>query len=565
MFNFYRWIHKYPFETLHEMNIDWVIEAVKELAKELENYEIVNQITYRGHWDITKQYPTWSIVIDEATNTGYISLQPVPAGVDINNSDYWEMVAEFTSLIGDLGDRVEALETEVTDLTNVTYNYWSGKKVVAYGDSTAKNGSLTTYMTLLPSITGCTVTNRAVPGTRMNHSANNGVDLINASTDLGDYDILTLSYGTNEWQTSERVDEIYNDVEAIINAVKNKNPKLEIVFITPFYSYRDWSYESPNLNGQNLYLHDVNNIIAYVCNLHGIPVINLYYQSPCNEYNYTDLLRNDSGGIYVHPTEKFARDLAYIIKNFNTGYKATFELDDTLATYDYMFLQNQVTTTDFGNMGGITKTGLYLRFAAAESDHSVNKTIMSNFIYRIVGHTSVEFTITIGTWTRTISVGAFDFVVTGLPTNFLPVTVTSSDSGIIQDFHIYKVNLAGFNKDPNCRYGTRCKLTPTAAVTLLADNDYYPTVVFSRDHITFDFSGFQIAGSPVASGTTLFTIGYNWSTSGYSHGTINAVHAGVVYPLELTGNSIKSMKELPVGTYTFTDEIFFSRNIHLTN
>ena len=107
------WLNHYPGTNFHELNIDWLVETVKKLAKELEEYEIVNQIHYAGHWNITKQYPAWSVVVDTSTNTGYISLKPVPAGIDINNSEYWEMIAEFTSIIGDLADRVTDLENKM--------------------------------------------------------------------------------------------------------------------------------------------------------------------------------------------------------------------------------------------------------------------------------------------------------------------------------------------------------------------------------------------------------------------------------------------------------------------
>lgn len=143
MFDFFGFMHKYPFETLHEMNLDWLIKAVGELANEVNTWEIVNNIHYARHWSITKQYPAWSVVIDENTLTGYISLKPVPAGIDITNTEYWEMIAEFTALIGDLGDRVTALEAAMTTVEAAinrlkkyyTAENWTNRRVICISDS----------------------------------------------------------------------------------------------------------------------------------------------------------------------------------------------------------------------------------------------------------------------------------------------------------------------------------------------------------------------------------------------------------------------------------------------
>lgn len=143
MFNYGNWLNRFPGTNFHELNIDWLVEAVKHLGKEVHEWEIVNNIHYAGHWSITKQYPAWSVVIDENTLTGYISLKPVPAGVDINNTEYWEMIAEFTALIGDLGDRVTALESAMTTaeaaINRLKKYYsaesWTNRRVICISDS----------------------------------------------------------------------------------------------------------------------------------------------------------------------------------------------------------------------------------------------------------------------------------------------------------------------------------------------------------------------------------------------------------------------------------------------
>lgn len=85
--------HEWPYSDLHELNLDWIIAEVKRIAAEMNNFEAVNTTQYLGEWDITKQYSPWSIV-----NNGiyaYISTKPVPAGIQLNNRNYWIYIGEF--------------------------------------------------------------------------------------------------------------------------------------------------------------------------------------------------------------------------------------------------------------------------------------------------------------------------------------------------------------------------------------------------------------------------------------------------------------------------------------
>lgn len=87
----------YPYTDFHELNLDWIIKNVLQLKKEWNEYTVINNITVQGVWDITRQYPKYSIV-DNGLGQGYISLQPVPAGVQLTNTDYWMLVAPYLGL-----------------------------------------------------------------------------------------------------------------------------------------------------------------------------------------------------------------------------------------------------------------------------------------------------------------------------------------------------------------------------------------------------------------------------------------------------------------------------------
>lgn len=87
-------IHQFPYSDFHEINLDWILKKMKELALEMQNYEAAHQMSYEDIWEITKQYTAWSIVY--ADGHLYLSTKPVPAGVDISNTDYWMNVLPFS-------------------------------------------------------------------------------------------------------------------------------------------------------------------------------------------------------------------------------------------------------------------------------------------------------------------------------------------------------------------------------------------------------------------------------------------------------------------------------------
>ena len=58
------------------------------------NYKILGKVclTVNGKWDKTKQYDKISIVFNDANNTSYISRQDVPAGIEITDENYWQVI-----------------------------------------------------------------------------------------------------------------------------------------------------------------------------------------------------------------------------------------------------------------------------------------------------------------------------------------------------------------------------------------------------------------------------------------------------------------------------------------
>lgn len=90
---------RWPYTNFHELNLDWVLETLKKQDAAIADFISLNSITYANplQWDITRQYPKNQVVLD-TNGDGYLSVQPVPVGVEIANTDYWTKIGNFSEL-----------------------------------------------------------------------------------------------------------------------------------------------------------------------------------------------------------------------------------------------------------------------------------------------------------------------------------------------------------------------------------------------------------------------------------------------------------------------------------
>lgn len=91
--------NRWPYTNFHELNLDWILETLKKQDAAIEDFISLNSITYANplQWDITRQYPKNQVVLD-TNGDGYLSVQPVPVGVKIDNTDYWTKIGNFSEL-----------------------------------------------------------------------------------------------------------------------------------------------------------------------------------------------------------------------------------------------------------------------------------------------------------------------------------------------------------------------------------------------------------------------------------------------------------------------------------
>lgn len=111
--------HKYPYTDIGELNLDWVIEKIKEMEHDLKNFINLNTIKYADPilWSITTQYEANTVVVDPATGNAFISIQPVPSGVSISNTDYWTQIYNYASELEKLREQIAYDEGSSTTAT----------------------------------------------------------------------------------------------------------------------------------------------------------------------------------------------------------------------------------------------------------------------------------------------------------------------------------------------------------------------------------------------------------------------------------------------------------------
>lgn len=104
-------IHGAPYTNFHDLNLDWIIKALTDIDRRLANFVSLNTIKYADpiKWDITSQYAQNTLVLDPQDGTAYLSVQPVPQGVQITNADYWTPVFTLQNFIDPLKKAITAV------------------------------------------------------------------------------------------------------------------------------------------------------------------------------------------------------------------------------------------------------------------------------------------------------------------------------------------------------------------------------------------------------------------------------------------------------------------------
>lgn len=104
---------EFPHTRTYDSDLGWLIKAVEELKEKLNNYIDLNSIKFADpiNWNITSQYEANTVVLDSMGN-GFISRKPVPAGVALNDTEYWVQVAAFGTMVEQLRHQIARADEE---------------------------------------------------------------------------------------------------------------------------------------------------------------------------------------------------------------------------------------------------------------------------------------------------------------------------------------------------------------------------------------------------------------------------------------------------------------------
>ena len=125
----------FPYTNFHELNLDWILKMLQQIDKTMSEFVSINALKYADpiQWNITSQYEKNTIVIDPQSGTAYISVQPVPVGVVITNTDYWTVVFDLEQFVTKANSNftvhVEPLTTLTATFPSAVNDWliWGGK------------------------------------------------------------------------------------------------------------------------------------------------------------------------------------------------------------------------------------------------------------------------------------------------------------------------------------------------------------------------------------------------------------------------------------------------------
>ena len=141
---FFPWNIKYPDVNDEVLNLDWLLRTLEKAIKDINDFIGINTIKYADPilWDITRQYEANTLVVDGHSGNAFISTKAVPAGVHLNNSEYWTQIYNYADVVDTLRSQIAYNEKESTTATR---NY-------AINDLVFTNGIL--YRVISPMIAG---------------------------------------------------------------------------------------------------------------------------------------------------------------------------------------------------------------------------------------------------------------------------------------------------------------------------------------------------------------------------------------------------------------------------
>lgn len=286
----------YPYTDFHELNLDMILRMMRDLHKDWDEFKALNTITIMGEWSIANSYPAWSIVTTSGGQLAYISTKPVPAGVLLTNTDYWEKIYDYSIVIDEINARLSALESRTTFID--PYEKFRGKTICAIGDSITDYATLANnwlkYIDNKLSDYNVTIINQGKNGQSFAGLAN---EIAGGTFTVATADYYILFLGTNyadSWGFSTGSDPLIPAMNSVISAIQTANPEAHWIFVSPL---KKW------LTGMDQLLNPLAMVRSYLEKT----MANFGY-TVVSGYNVGELTGNTMSRYMtdtVHPTEAF--------------------------------------------------------------------------------------------------------------------------------------------------------------------------------------------------------------------------------------------------------------------
>ena len=228
--------NEYPYRNLTDINLDWILKQIKDLTVNLEDFVKLNTVKYADpiDWNISKQYEANTVVVNEFTGVAYLSTKPVPAGVDVTNTEYWTPIftLDFVNLNknitmrNDGNNNLATFTSDVNDWLIVGGQLYKVIRDIVIGDTYATGINIQIYsvelfvhdylnqvIMTIGNLTDLTTSDK----TNIVNAINSVLSDIN--TNIGDLDDLDTS-----------------DKSSVVNAINSVNTELTYIlndFVTP--------------------------------------------------------------------------------------------------------------------------------------------------------------------------------------------------------------------------------------------------------------------------------------------------------------------------------------------